>query len=216
MRYVKWTIFTLLGLIIFAFLHYTLPQRDIVRIADTYEKRIDFGENSIFWAAPDTGNALTGNRDVFFIQAIRKNGKPVVYRNEDTGWGWPPYFKFDTSNLQAQATDFKSTKDAPTWVAMKHYGWRNEFMSIFPNAVGVSPVAGPDVTLIPWLNIIIMLILLALIFFIVRIWQQFRERSIDPLIEDAGEAYGRVGDRAGEARGRFGRWVDTWKSPKRK
>ena len=215
MRYVKWTLFVVLALLVFAFLHYTLPQRDIVRIADTYEKRIDFGENSIFWAAPDAGNAATGNRDVFFIQAIRQNGKPIVYRNEDTGWGWPPYFKFDTSNLQAEASDLKSTKDAPTWVAVRHYGWRNEFMSIFPNAVGVKQVAGPDVRLIPWLNIIILLVLAGLIFWIWRIIAQFRERSIDPLLEDAGAAYDRVGGQADLARGRFRRWLDSWRSPKR-
>ncbi len=134
-------------------------------------------------------------------RASRENGKPIVYRNEDTGWGWPPYFKFDTSNLQAEASDLSSTKADPVWVAVRHYGWRNEFLSIFPNAVGVKQVAGPDVRLIPWLNIVILLLLAFLIFWIVKIWRQFRERSIDPLLEDAGEAYERVGDHATEHRG---------------
>ncbi len=217
MRYVKWTFWALLALLVFAFFHYTLPQRDIVRIADTYEKRIDFGENSIFWASPDVGNNPNAvNRDVFFIQGIRENGKPIVYRNEDTGWGWPPYFKFDTSNLQAEASDLKSTKAAPIWVAVRHYGWRNEFLSIFPNAVGVKQVAGPEVRLIPWLNIVILLLLAFVVFWIVRIWRQFRERSIDPLLEDAGDAYDRVGGQADLARGRFRRWLDSWRGPRRR
>ena len=50
---------------------------------------------------------------LFFIQTIKKNGKPMVYRNEDTGWGWPPYFKFDTANLQADAAAARSPPGAP-------------------------------------------------------------------------------------------------------
>ncbi len=216
MRYVKWTLWALLALLVFAFFHYTLPQRDIVRIADTYEKRIDFGENSIFWASPDVGNnPNAANRDVFFIQAVRPNGKVMVYRNEDTGWGWPPYLKFDTSNLQTEAADLRSSRDNPVWVAVRHYGWRNEFLSIFPNAVGVKQVEGPDVTLIPWLNIVILLLLAFAIFWVVKIWRQFRERSIDPLLEDAGDAYGRVGEHAAEHRGRVRRWLDSWRGPRR-
>ena len=36
-------------------------------------------------------------------------GKVIVYRNEATGWVWPPYFKYDSSNLQAEATNLKSS-----------------------------------------------------------------------------------------------------------
>ena len=35
MRYVKWTILAVLALIVFGFLHYTLPQHDIVRVVNT-------------------------------------------------------------------------------------------------------------------------------------------------------------------------------------
>jgi len=219
MRYVKWTLISLMALFAFAFLHYNLPQRDVVRIADTYEKRVDPGENSWFWSQPDSGNADAINRDVFFIQTIQTNNRVMVYRNEDTGWGWPPYFKFDTSNLQTEAADLKSTKDAPQWVVVKHYGWRNEFLSIYPNAVSVRAVDDPDVQLIPWLNIVILLILALIILRIYRMIQRFRERRIDPLLEDAGEAWDKVEDRAdavGEhATGLWGRlrvWLNTWRA----
>ncbi|MGR3586826.1 MAG: DUF1523 family protein, partial [Pseudooceanicola nanhaiensis] len=110
MRYVKWAFWITFWLLVAAFFHYTLPQHDIARITDTYERRIDFGENSIFWASPDVGSDGTlNNRDVFFIQTVQPDGDVMVYRNEDTGWGWPPYFKFDTSNLQAEAADLRST-----------------------------------------------------------------------------------------------------------
>ena len=212
MTYVKWTFWGIIALIVIAFFHYTLPQRDIVRVSDTYEKRVDFGENSIFWAKEDTGNATgTINRDVFFIQTIKKNGKPLVYRNEDTGWGWPPYFKFDTSNLQTQASDLRSTAENPKWVMVTHYGWRVEFWSVFPNAIAVKQVDDPDMTIIPWLNIIIILIFLAIVWAIRVRWIRFREKRIDPLTEDMGESWDNMTDSARERRGRFSTWLASWR-----
>ncbi len=219
MRYVKWTLIVLAVTLVAGFLHYTLPQNDIVRIADTYEKRVDPGENAWFWAAPDAGNASVVNRDVFFIQTIQSNGRPMVYRNEDTSWGWPPYFKFDTSNLQTEAADLKSTKDAPQWVAVRHYGWRNEFMSIYPNAVSVRPVESPDTTIIPWFNIILLILMSLIALRIYRSIQRFRTRRIDPVLEDIGEAFDTAGDHAGAAQdkaaglwGRMAAWLSTWRA----
>ena len=197
MRYVKWSFWAILALLVFGFFHYTLPQHDIVRITNTEVRRIDFGENSIFWASPDVGTDTGAlNRDVRFVEAFYPNGKPMVYRNEDTGWGWPPYFKLDSSNLQAQARDLVSTVDNPKWVSITHYGWRNEFLTIYPNAVGVKAVAGPDVRIIPWVNIVILTTLLLLLFMLWRMWQQFRERTIDPMLEDIDEASDAAADKA--------------------
>ena len=213
MGYVKWTLIALFWVVVLALLHYTLPQQDVARISDTYEKRIDPGENSLFWASPDVGSdPTTANRDVFFIQTRGANGKVMVYRNEDTGWGWPPYFKVNSSNLQAEAADLKSTSEAPKWVVIRHYGWRNEFLSIFPNAVKIWPVAGPDVRLIPWFNIIL-LTLLAAAFWALRVrWLRFRRRRIDPMLEDVGDSFGAAGDVIGERRTRLRRWLDGWKA----
>lgn len=223
MRYVKWTFWALIASVIFGFLHYTLPQHDIVRIVGTENRRIDFGENSIFWASPDGGTAASGNRDVRFINAVRANGKVIVYRNEDTGWGWPPYFKLDSSNLQTEAQAYTSTDANPKWVSMTHYGWRNEFLTIFPNAVAVKQVAGPDVTIIPWVNIIILSFLAFILFMVRRMWLQFRERTIDPALDDVAETWDEVEDSAGAARdrargtwGRFTGWLGTWKAKPRK
>ena len=215
MVYLKWIFWISFWTLILAVFHYTLPQKDIVRISDTYEKRIDFGENSIFWASPDVGNDTGAvNRDVFFIQTVQAgNGRVMVYRNEDTGWGWPPYFKFDTANLQAEASDLKSTADAPKWAMIRHYGWRNEFLSIYPNAVEVWSVDGPDAPKgIPWLNIVIIVCFLAVLGLIWRMWRRFRQRRIDPVVDDISETWDAAGDAVTERRGRFSKWLDTWRA----
>ncbi len=191
MVYVKWVFVLAFWLLVGAFLHYTLPQTDIVRITDTYEKRIDFGENSIFWANQGTGEVEnTPNRDVFFIQTVRANGRVMVYRNEDTGWGWPPYFKFDTSNLQAEAADLRSVSDNPKWVAIKHYGWRNEFLSIYPNAVSLHQVDDPNVRIIPWFNIIVLTVLFA-VFWAIRVrWKRFRTKRKSREVDEWTDGWG--------------------------
>lgn len=201
MRWVKWAVLATVLLIFGSFLHYTLPQRDIVRVVGTYQERQDLTDwTRMFWSQPDDQSGQLTNRDVQFIQTVQPNGRPMVYRNEDTGWRWPPYFKFDTASLQTEAEDLKSGADAPKWVAITHYGWRNEFLSIFPNAVAIRQVEGPEMTLIPWFNIFFFVAfgLLALLF--ARMWAQFRERMIDPAIEGVAERWESADARADAAR----------------
>lgn len=196
--WIKWTARIVWWGLVVLLLHYTLPQRDIVYITNTYNRVIQFGENSIFWASPDVGSDATSgtvSRDVLFIEGTRANGRPSVYRNEDTGWIWPPYFKFDSSNLQAEASNLTSTSTAPQWVAVRHYGWRIPWLSAFPNAVSVVPVAGPDVRLIPWFNIVFLTVLFA-IWWAIRVrWLRFVNRRLRPAAEgiEAGIDQGRAG-----------------------
>jgi hypothetical protein len=220
LRWIKWSVVSLLALFLFGFLHYTLPDRDIVRIVGTENRRMDLAENSWFWAGADVG---TGNvtqdgivtRDVRFINAVRPNGRVKVYRNEDTGWVWPPYFKIDSSNLQTEVSDLVSTAENPRWVIVRHYGWRNEFFTIFPNAVSVRPATGPDEQLIPWLNIVILTLLAGFALFLWRVWAQFRERTLDPVFDSVSDTWDSVEDRAADKRGRLTRWLDSWRGPRR-
>ena len=160
-RWIFWGVFvTLMG----AFLHYTLPSRDIVVITGTEIIRQDVsGLNSWFYAGADSGNAASDNRDLRLINTIDADGTTRVYRNEDTGIGWPPYFKFDSADLQADAQASISTVAEPQWVAIRHYGVRSTFISIYPNATSIAPVAGPDVQLIPWMRIIVIILVVALV-----------------------------------------------------
>ena len=205
MRWVKWIVTTLLVVLVVAMFHYILPQRDIVRIIGAYEKRQDFGVNSIFWANPDAGTTKLPSRDVRFIDTVMPDGSVMVYRNEDTSFAWPFYFKFDSADINAQAKELVSTKKEPVWVAVRHYGWRFVYWTIFPNATSLKVVDGPDVRLIPWFNIFFFTVMGLLGLGIFRLLQRFKRRRIDPVLEDIEDAWDDAGT---NARGFIGRIWD--------
>ena len=199
-KWIKRTFWTLLVVFVLGFLHYTLPQHDIVRVTNTYNRLTTVGtENAWAYSVPDSGTAEgTTTRDIRFIDAAYPDGSVMVYRNEDTGWIWPPYFKYDSSNLQAEAGNLKSTPEAPKWVVVTHYGWRLPILSIYPNAVSVREAASADERIIPWVSIIVGLVFGFLVFMVRRMWLQFVERMVDPALAEVGEAQDR-------AKGFFGR-----------
>ena len=223
MRRIKITFRVLVFLVVGSLLHYALPQHDVVRVVNTYQERQDLNDwTRIFWARPDDQSATLVNRDVQFIQTVKKRTfllgfiprdatEVMVYRNEDTGWSWPFYFKFDTANLQTEADDIVSTAENPQWAVITHYGWRNEYFSAFPNAVAIRPVDDPNATIIPWFNIFFFIFLMAAILFIRAMWRQFRERSVDPLLDAAGHQIDEVQADVAERKGRISRWLGTWR-----
>jgi len=180
-----------------AFLHYTLPQRDTVRITSTEVIRTTpTAYNQIFYARGDSGNADIATRDVRLINAAYPDGTEIVFRNEDTGWfSWPPYFKTNSSNISAQAEDLKSTRDEPLWISVRHYGWRWTPLSVYPNALRLTPVDGPNAWFVPWFNIIFFIVFGLFALGIIRLWQRFRRRRIDPLLDDIEETVTTRGDR---------------------
>ncbi|MCB6179508.1 DUF1523 family protein [Rhodobacter sp. Har01] len=216
---VKWGFRIVLVLILGAFLHYTLPQHDVVQIINTYNKVTPIGANWIFYSSGDTGTGTeteTAQRDIRFIDAVYPDGSTVmVYRNEDTGWIWPPYFKWDSSTLQAEATNLKTEKATPQWVSITHYGWRLEWLSVFPNAVKIAPVAGPDVSIIPWVNIVILTFLAFVVFMIRRMWLQFRERAVDPTFDRIDAGADAAMDEVKGVWGRFSGWLGSWRSKRK-
>ena len=226
MRRFKIILRVLLFVILGSFFHYVLPQHDIVKVTSTEIIRTDFsGVNRIFYAQPDSGTTEQQTRDLRLINTQKNNtfllgfvprdsSSVMVYRNEDTGWIWPPYFKFDSADLQAEAANLARGDE---WAVLTHYGWRVRWLSIYPNAVGVRRIEGPDVTIVPWFNIFFFIFLMVAIVFIRAMWLQFRERSVDPLLDAAGDQYDEVQAGVAERKGRFSRWLDTWrnKSPRR-
>jgi len=203
--YLKWTWRIVFWGVFVAFLTYVLPDRDVVRVVSTEVIRTDFtGLNRLFYAQADSGNAEQPTRDLRLINTVRRNGKVYVYRNEDTGWIWPPYFKFDSSDLQAEAEDLVSTADTPQWAVMTHYGWRVRYMTIFPNAITIRPIDDPDIRLIPWFNIVFLTILGAILWAILVRWRRFKARRITPRMEQMDAAID-------EQRAGVSRWLSTWR-----
>lgn len=228
MYYVKVTLGVVFGLAVFLFLDYALPSMNTVRITNTYNRLTEVGSNAMFYASEDTGTVqnASGQRDIRFIETVRPNGKVFVYRNEDTGLIWPPYFKYDSSNLQAEATNLKSDSRDPQWVNVTAYGWRIPIISIYPNAISMKPVAGPDVRALNWPAMMILAVLGLILVLIWRMWNQFHERTIAPAskrVSDAIDsvdastdaAMDRVSQEFSDARKGFRGWLDTWKGKPR-
>ena len=195
MRKLKWAIWGFLALLVAGLLHYNLPQHDVVRITglDNRQTTVSW-VNKYFYASPDSGTAeSTTNRFVRLIYTAHPDGSTgTVFRNEDTGWIWPPYFKYDSSNLQAEAGNLKSTSEAAKWVVVTHYGWRLPILSIYPNAVSVREAASVDERIIPWVSIVLLLVFGFLLFMARRMWLQFVERMVDPAMAGVGEAQDRA------------------------
>jgi hypothetical protein len=206
------------------FFHYVLPQKDVARITGTEVIRQDFSNvNRIFYAQAESGNVENPTRDVLFINTVRKQtylfglirageaNDIMIYRNEDTGWIWPPYFKFDSRDLQGEAQEYTSTAADPQWVIINHYGWRNRLLTIFPNAISIKPIEDPNIRIIPWFNIVFFVAFVAFILFLRAAWYQFRERNLDPALDQAGDRWDQVEANVAERRGRVRRWLDTWR-----
>ncbi len=188
MKYLKHIPALLLFTIGAVLLNYYLPDRDVVQIVGTEVKRIDVESGAPFWDRADIGTVEGATRDVRFINARTESGRSRVYRNEDTGWGFPPYFKFDSGDLTADAQGL--AKGEEQWVAVRHYGWRIKMFSIFPNATSIKRVSGPDVVLIPWFNIVLIALLLGLWFLIWRAIRNWKAKRIDPTLDRVGAEVG--------------------------
>lgn len=196
-RLLKWPILLIAVAVIVAFFHFFLPSKDIVRIVGVDVKRMDVGSSQMI--SEGDGTTVRPTRDVRYINTVWPSRKPRVYRNEDTGWGFPWYFKFDSGNLQAEAQDSVATAENPRWFVVTHYGWRIVIFSMFPNAISIKEVPGPDHTIIPWFNIVFLSLLALLLLTIWRFIVRLRRRHVDPVIDDIQENIDEVVSSASEA-----------------
>jgi hypothetical protein len=196
---------TVTGIVVFvllaAFLHYSLPSRDLVRIVGTDVARKDVRRQDA------EGNPVTVTRDVRFIYAKWPDGDNRVYRNEDTGWGWPPYFKFDTADLAGDATDLVSSAETPNWVVIRHYGWRIPMFSMFPNALSIRKALGPDERLLPWFNLLFISFLVLTVLIVRRAIIILFRHHVDPVIEEIDREIDERAGILGRRYRRTRRWV---------
>ena len=207
-RIFRVVLFVIAGL----YLHYTLPQHDVAKvtgISDRLERLSGFQQ--IFYNQVDLGSAEGDMRDLRLINTVKvdtwflglwRGGERVmVYRNEDTGV-YPPYFKFDSSDLEAEASALAGKEQ---WVSITHYGWRMRFLSIYPNAISIKPVSGPEYRPFPWFNLFFFAFLFVGFFFVRAMWRQFVERTVDPTMEALEDGYDM-------RKSRVQKWLDSWRS----
>mgnify|MGYP001812040818 CR=1 FL=1 len=157
LRIIRFVLIGLLIVVVGSFLHYNLPNTEVVQITGTDVKRQDRSSKS---ESPQT-------RDVRYINTVSRSGKVRVFRNEDTGWGWPPYFKFDSADQTALAQKIMQDPGKP-WVRIRYYGWRIQVFSVFPNAVSMK-IVDEDYSHLPVFNIVFLLLLAIAVFLIVRL-----------------------------------------------
>ena len=116
----------------FILINYATPSSVIGVINGTEVKRIEKNETEISNDHKKSENIRS--KDVYYIYGETKNKKTWVMRNEDTGFGFPPYFKFNSANIHAKA---KSLEDSESLVSVTYYGWRSTIFSVFPNITSI-------------------------------------------------------------------------------
>ena len=90
----------------------------------------------------------------------------MVYRNEDTGWSVPWYFKFDSADIQAKAQGY--SRDAEQLALIRYYGWRIKIFSVFPNVTSIEATTSREEPF-PWFNTIFFTVL-ALVLIVIAVF----------------------------------------------
>lgn len=168
LRIVLWVMGGLVAIAFAGFLNFYLPSTEVVRVTGTDVKRMD---------ARNSGtDGIQRTRDVRFVSAMELDGnRPMTFRNEDTGWGFPFYFKFDSGDVTTVVQNILAA-DPSVPVAVTYYGWRIQMLDWYPNAVAVRRVDA-DYVSIPYTTIIVLLALAALaiwLFLRIRRWRAGR------------------------------------------
>jgi hypothetical protein len=165
---VKYILVGVIVAVVIGFLHYNLPRTAVVQITGTDTKRFEKGtdQQRSEKASRKADAGIPSLRDVRFINTVTREGRILVFRNENTAWGWPPYFKFDSADITAKAQSYLLMSEKP-WIRVKYYGWRIHILSKYPNIISLKEVPR-DYSRLPWFNIIFILLLLVGGLFAVR------------------------------------------------
>ncbi|KTC10937.1 hypothetical protein AO391_14395 [Pseudomonas marginalis ICMP 9505] len=151
-------------------LFYILPQHEVVLITGGEVKRVD--QDGVINAE----NPADGpTRDVYFINTEHPDSKDVmVYRNEDTGWSFPWYFKFDSADIQAKAQGY--SRNAEQLALVRYYGWRIKILSVFPNITDIEATNSREEPF-PWFNTLFLgVIALVVIVAVVLVKRRLKRR----------------------------------------
>ncbi|RED54177.1 DUF1523 family protein [Aestuariispira insulae] len=207
-------LFVLLFSGLFVAVDFYLPRPELVKITGTDVKRMDRKFNE---GAMDRIKGINENdridvgktRDVRFIYAETIDGGTRVYRNEDTGWAFPWYFKFDSGSVasKASALSNRGAGDAQRYAVVRTYGWRIEVLSMFPNVITIRESDHAAFTF-PIAKTIAYLLLVGLALLLFRWTARFR-RTLSDGVEELAETASDMMDGAGAA---MDRAADSFKS----
>jgi hypothetical protein len=117
--------------------------------------------------------------DVRYVMTEGLDGEPHMFRNQDTGWGWPPFFKFDSGDLAAQANNYSVDRREEV-VLVTYYGFRIRMLSAFPNILSMKTVSA-DYQIVPWFTIFFGLAHIVFAGFLIVLVRDFREGRQDKL-----------------------------------
>src|SRR5574344_2718317 len=96
MKKVAFGALAVLTLISGIWLDYYLPEKSLATITGVEVKRVD-KDGPIGRENPADGPTT----DVYYIYTSQPDDEVRVFRNEDTRWSWPWYFKFNSADVQA-------------------------------------------------------------------------------------------------------------------
>lgn len=138
-RTIIYSLIALFAAISALWLDFYLPSKHIVTITGTEVKRAD-ANGLVTPKNPADGPT----HDIYFLYTKKDNGDVFVYRNEDTRWGFPFYFKFNSADEQARAHSLET--EANSKALISSYGWRFNIVDLFPNVLRVQPATADTST----------------------------------------------------------------------
>ena len=141
--------------------NYEMPSYDETYVTGMEVRRMD-KDGVISKSNPADGEVL----DVYFLFTESEPNKVMVYRNEDTGWGLPPYFKFGSADIQAKAQAYANEKQR---VQIKYYGWRINWMNEFRNIVSIKPLLEGETVAKPIVSYVLYGVIVLLFFLSVQL-----------------------------------------------
>ncbi len=125
-------ILTAIFLVLMLLVSYCMPHYSAAVISGVEVKRMNENENT-----PNNKEVKTLARDVYFVQTYDPKDKKsvTVYRNEDTHFSFPFYFKFNSADISALAQSLVNQQ-----VEVTYYGWRINLFNMFPNVIFLKPL----------------------------------------------------------------------------
>ncbi|MBF0784797.1 DUF1523 family protein [Muribacter muris] len=137
-----------LHIVLVGAVNYAFPSYEATVVTGMEVRRMD-KDGLISKSNPPDGQV----RDVYFLFTESPEEKKVmVYRNEDTGWGLPFYFKFNSADIQAKAQAYANEKQL---VEIRYYGWRINWLNEFRNIVSIKPLEAGETLSKPWVSYIL-------------------------------------------------------------